>query len=217
MILTQGQIDGIKQIKLLDRVCWPDADDPTVYQADGANSAVIDEPDLFGEFARRSYGDGGIAGTIDFEYGDAAQARNDYLVEQLGSNISAMRGLTTVVFRQVDLGSRGNIKPIKFLEQTLPIIRHHHERMDGRGWPDGLAGVQIPLLVRICTLADAYDAMVSHRPYRDTMSSEEVRRELIQHCGTQFDEELVEIFLRLIDRGLISASEQSDRPVLLKI
>lgn len=109
------------------------------------------------------------------------------------------------------------IKPIKFLEKTLPIIRHHHERMDGRGWPDGLSGVQIPLLVRICTIADAYDAMSSDRPYRETMNLDEIRRQLICHCGTQFDEELVEIFLRLLDREVISLPEQIEQNTLLKV
>jgi putative nucleotidyltransferase with HDIG domain len=109
------------------------------------------------------------------------------------------------------------IKPIKFLERTLPIIRNHHERMDGRGWPDGLAGIQIPLLVRICTVADAYDAMSSDRPYRETLNSDQIRRQLIGHCGTQFDEELVEIFLRLMDKELISLPENIDQPVLMKI
>jgi putative nucleotidyltransferase with HDIG domain len=109
------------------------------------------------------------------------------------------------------------IKPIRFLERALPIIRHHHERMDGRGWPDGLAGVQIPLLVRICTLTDAYDAMTSRRPYRATMNDEEIRRELIRHCGTQFDEELVEVFLRLLDRGMMMPDERASEPVLMQI
>lgn len=109
------------------------------------------------------------------------------------------------------------IKPIKFLERTLPIIRHHHERMDGRGWPDGLSGAGIPLLVRICTIADAYDAMSSDRPYRETMNIDEIRRQLICHCGTQFDEELVDIFLRMMDRGLISLPEQIEPDTILKV
>jgi putative nucleotidyltransferase with HDIG domain len=109
------------------------------------------------------------------------------------------------------------IKPIKFLERVLPIIRNHHERVDGRGWPDGLTGAQIPMLVRICTVADAYDAMSSDRPYRDTLDSDKIRRQLICHCGTQFDEELVEIFLRLMDKGLIALTDQIDQPALLRI
>lgn len=109
------------------------------------------------------------------------------------------------------------IKPIKFLEPMLPIIRHHHERMDGRGWPDGLFGSQIPLLVRICTLADAYDAMADRRSYREPMEEEDIRKELIRHCGIQFDEELVEVFLRLMDEGKINAPEEQRRPALLKV
>jgi putative nucleotidyltransferase with HDIG domain len=80
------------------------------------------------------------------------------------------------------------------------IIRHHHERWDGRGYPDGLAGDNIPLLARIVTVADAFDAMTSKRAYREAMSPEESMIELLRNSGKQFDPTALEAFLELIRR-----------------
>jgi HD-GYP domain-containing protein (c-di-GMP phosphodiesterase class II) len=74
-------------------------------------------------------------------------------------------------------------------------IRHHHERWDGRGYPDGLAGTQIPLGARVITVADAYDAMTSDRPYRAALSPEIALAELRRGAGRQFDPDLVEAFI----------------------
>jgi hypothetical protein len=75
------------------------------------------------------------------------------------------------------------------------IIRHHHERWDGSGYPDGLAGESIPLGARIIAVADVYDAMTSDRPYRRALSHEVALSELIRGSGTQFDARMVEAFL----------------------
>jgi putative nucleotidyltransferase with HDIG domain len=74
------------------------------------------------------------------------------------------------------------------------IVRHHHERMDGHGYPDGLTGADIPLLSRIIAVADAYDAMTSDRPYRDAMPSRVARMRLAQAVETQFDTTVVAAF-----------------------
>ena len=89
------------------------------------------------------------------------------------------------------------IKPVAFLDMIRPVIRHHHERFDGRGYPDGLSGNDIPLLSRIIAVADTYDAMTSHRPYRSALSSEIAVAEIKKCSGTQFDPEIVQAFLEI--------------------
>jgi len=81
--------------------------------------------------------------------------------------------------------------------QVNPIIRHHHERWDGRGYVDGLAGADIPLLARVVSVVDAFDAMSSNRPYRRALSHEIAIAEIRKRAGTQFDPTLVEAFLDL--------------------
>ena len=87
--------------------------------------------------------------------------------------------------------------------EIAKIVRHHHERVDGNGYPDGLVGDEIPLLARILAVADAYDAMTSDRPYRDAMPSRVARHRLAQAVETQFDTSVVVAFEAL----LASASE----------
>ncbi len=83
------------------------------------------------------------------------------------------------------------------------IIRHHHERFDGKGYPDGLKGHQIPKLARILAVADCYDAMASDRSYRKKMDKEVVVEIIRDNAGTQFDPEVVEVFLRISDHGFL--------------
>jgi len=77
------------------------------------------------------------------------------------------------------------------------IIRNHHERWDGNGYPDGLAGESIPLFSRIITLADSFQAMTSFRPYKRKLSLEEAIEEVKRCKGTQFDPNLSEIFIEI--------------------
>jgi HD-GYP domain-containing protein (c-di-GMP phosphodiesterase class II) len=79
------------------------------------------------------------------------------------------------------------------------IVRSSHERWDGRGYPDGLAGDAIPLAARIVAVCDAYDAMVSSRCYREALSPAAAREELIQEAGRQFDPGVVGIVLDAIE------------------
>jgi response regulator RpfG family c-di-GMP phosphodiesterase len=88
------------------------------------------------------------------------------------------------------------LAPVLLLETERKIIRHHHERWDGKGYPDGLAGEEIPVLSRILSVADAFDAMVTDRPYRKGMSREEAVAELKENSGRQFDSQVVDAFLR---------------------
>jgi|GEM_PF-2511926 len=91
------------------------------------------------------------------------------------------------------------LKEYPDVEPMLPVVRWHHERMDGLGYPDGLAGEQIPLQVRIVSLADAFDAMTSTRVYRSSLSIEEVKEQMLMHAGTQFDETLIHAFMDVLN------------------
>jgi HD-GYP domain-containing protein (c-di-GMP phosphodiesterase class II) len=84
---------------------------------------------------------------------------------------------------------------------VLSMVRHHHENLDGTGYPDHLAGDDLPLPARIARVADAFDAMTSDRPYRDALSLAAARAELRRNAGTQFCPEIVDVFEELIDRG----------------
>ncbi|NQT57805.1 MAG: response regulator [Bacteroidetes bacterium] len=87
------------------------------------------------------------------------------------------------------------LKHIDMFTPYTPIVRNHHERFDGTGYPDGLSGDRIPLLVRIVTLADAFDAMTSDRSYRKSLSLDNALLEIVQNKNKQFDPELVEVFI----------------------
>ena len=86
------------------------------------------------------------------------------------------------------------LRELPFLRDALPAIRGHHERWDGRGYPDKLAGENIHLYARIMTVADSYDAMTSARPYRSALPPEEAARRLRADCGTQFDPNVIKAF-----------------------
>lgn len=88
---------------------------------------------------------------------------------------------------------------LKSVNRLVPLAEYvlsHHERIDGKGYPDGLKGDKIPLESRMLAIADAYSAMISERPYRDAKSKYEAIEELRLNAGTQFDEELIEVFIR---------------------
>jgi putative nucleotidyltransferase with HDIG domain len=83
--------------------------------------------------------------------------------------------------------------------EIAKIVRHHHERLDGQGYPDGFVGNDIPMISRIICVADAYNAMTSDRPYRDAMPVDIARERLLQAAGTQFDPEVVAAFDELLE------------------
>lgn len=83
-------------------------------------------------------------------------------------------------------------------EEVVQGVRHHHERYDGTGYPDGLAGESIPLIARLLSVADVYSAMTTHRPYRKALTRAQALAEIERNRGTQFDPEIAGIFLRLM-------------------
>jgi HD-GYP domain-containing protein (c-di-GMP phosphodiesterase class II) len=100
--------------------------------------------------------------------------------------------------RHPHIGAR-MIEPIEPLLGAVPVVRHHHERPDGTGYPDGLEGEEIPLAARIVAVADAYDVMLRGRPYRPKKDSPaEALRELSDRAGRQFDARVVEALGRVV-------------------
>ena len=92
------------------------------------------------------------------------------------------------------------LRPLPGMRAVLPAVRGHHERWDGKGYPDGLAGEEIPLTARILCLADCYDAMTGERSYRRPLSSAEALMEILANAGTQFDPELAALFVSRLAR-----------------
>ena len=90
------------------------------------------------------------------------------------------------------------LAPLDFLADVLPMVRQHHERFDGRGYPHGLAGQAIAVEARIIHVADAYYAMASPRPYRKPLYQEFIRMEFMKGAGAQFDPEITKAFVRLL-------------------
>ncbi|RPI59920.1 MAG: HD-GYP domain-containing protein, partial [Planctomycetaceae bacterium] len=87
------------------------------------------------------------------------------------------------------------MESMEFLEQEIPAVRYHHERFDGTGYPEGIAGAAIPLTARILAVADAFDAMTSDRAFRQAKTLEQALKEMQAGEGTQFDPSVVEALL----------------------
>ncbi|HEB74899.1 MAG TPA: HD domain-containing protein [Nitrospirae bacterium] len=99
------------------------------------------------------------------------------------------------------------LKSIKQLKDIVPVVRNHHERYDGAGYPDGLSGEDISPMARILTVADSFDAMTTHRPYKKSISTEAALEQLRQYAGTQFDPKVVEAFLQAFADGAVYPHE----------
>jgi len=90
------------------------------------------------------------------------------------------------------------------LEGVAKVVLHHHEHFDGNGYPDGLAGEEIPIGSRIVSVIDSYCAMIDKRSYKASLGAAETRAELLRCKGTQFDPALVDAFLRVLDSDAAS-------------
>ena len=95
------------------------------------------------------------------------------------------------------------LQPIRELDQAILGVKYHHERYDGAGYPEGLKGEQIPLIALIISAADAFDAMITDRPYRRALSKKEAMEEIKRGSGGQFDPEVASLLLELYQEGRI--------------
>ena len=102
------------------------------------------------------------------------------------------------------------LKNITLIDHVKEVARSHHERYDGRGYPDGLKGEEIPLYARIIAVADSFDAMKSRRIYRSPLDDQVVYNEIFQNRGTQFDPELADIFLKLLDEERVITEKERE-------
>ena len=114
------------------------------------------------------------------------------IAKQLGWSENEVQNLRNAAFLH-DIGKIG----------VPDIARYHHERYDGKGYPDGLKGEEIPFHARIVSVADSYDAMKSRRIYRNSLPDEIIRDEIVKNKGTQFDPQIADIFIELMDKNAI--------------
>jgi HD-GYP domain-containing protein (c-di-GMP phosphodiesterase class II) len=99
------------------------------------------------------------------------------------------------------IGGENILKPVGSLARLCPIVRHHHERYDGKGYPDGLKGEEIPLAARILSVADSFDAMISARAYKPTRTRQDAIEELVRCKENQFDPQCVDAFIAYLEEN----------------
>ena len=104
------------------------------------------------------------------------------------------------------------LKNITLIEHVEEVARYHHERFDGKGYPEHLKGDEIPIQARIVALADSYDAMNSRRIYRDSLPENVIREEIVKNRGLQFDPGIADVFLKLLDEDRVQIAEESLKP-----
>ncbi|MBX0330809.1 response regulator [Oscillochloris sp. ZM17-4] len=111
------------------------------------------------------------------------------------------------------------VAPMRFAGEVGPIIKHHHERWDGTGYPDGLCGEAIPIGARIVAIVDAYDAMMTDRPYRRSLGLDETVFRLREGRGREWDPQLLDLFLAMIAEGRLVEPRREDglRPAELRL
>ncbi len=125
---------------------------------------------------------------------------------------SQLSGFESTIVRQHPVKGEDILRPINGLRNILPIVRSHHEKIDGSGYPDGIKGDNIPLLARILCVADSYDAMISNRPYRFSLGKDYAITELRKYAGRHFDKDVTDVFLNILGNGSETAVQhQSNR------
>jgi len=142
-----------------------------------------------------------LARNLGFSAADAQLVQRGGLLHDIGKIatpneiLNAPRRLSTqerLVIERHPIDGVDIVVDVPQLGELLPMVRSHHERLDGKGYPDGLRGEQIPITARIVSVADCFNAMVGRRPYRPPLAPSFALEELRRHAGTQFDPEVVE-------------------------
>ena len=113
------------------------------------------------------------------------------------------------IMREHPVRAAAILSPLPGLEASIPAIRAHHEQYAGGGYPDGTRGPDIPYLARILNICDSWDAMTSDRPYRRALKRRPAMDELERECGKQFDPEIFDQFIDLVERRVVKPSKQS--------
>ena len=103
------------------------------------------------------------------------------------------------------------IQHATMFKNILDIVKHHHEKFDGTGYPDKLAGTNIPYLARLTSIVDSFDAMTSRRSYRDSLPMDVVKSEILQNFGSQFDPEIGIVFLDILDNDFNSIKQIQEK------
>lgn len=144
-----------------------------------------------------------LAESLRLSAADAQLVERAALLHDVGkigvrlSTLTSPSGLTSEEFREIrchpTIGG-DLLEGVEFLSDVVPIVRHHHERVDGSGYPDALVGDDIPLLSRVLAVADSYDAMTSDRAYRPRMTEDEARDEMVRVADSQLEARLVKAF-----------------------
>ena len=157
-----------------------------------------------------------IAQTLGLSEKDCESVRKTALMHDLGkigipdSILNKPARLTDeeyAIMKTHTLRGADILKDFTLIDHVVEGALHHHERYDGRGYPDGLKGEEIPLFARIIGVADAFDAMTANRVYRRQMDFDYVLNEMKNGRGTQFDPQMVDILLKLVDEGKINLKE----------
>ena len=161
----------------------------------------------------------GLARLLGMSTTDVALARRAALVHDIGKiavpdKILKKRGPLTEdeakLVRLHPVVGAGMLSRIPGLEALVPIVLHHHERWDGQGYPRGLSGVDIPIQSRMILVADAYDAMTTHRPYSRMMSPHEALAELRRCSGQQFDPLMVDKMHSAFMLGILDPAPRTE-------
>jgi response regulator RpfG family c-di-GMP phosphodiesterase len=164
------------------------------------------DPYLKGHSARVSLYSGELAKVMGMPPGDVVMYSRAGMLHDLGKLVildnilRKPRQLTEEEFELIRshpvVGDK-ILRPLRFLSCEARAVRHHHERYDGKGYPDGIKGEAIPLIARVVTVADAFDAMTSNRPYRSKRPVEAALNEIARNAGTQFDPVIAEAFVSI--------------------